>query len=370
MTWQAHDYQFMSRAIHLAKHGHYTCDPNPRVGCVIVKDDNIIAEGWHAVSGEEHAEVNALNQCNNQCNDASSATVYVTLEPCSHHGRTPPCVDALIKANVKQVIIAMSDPNPLVSGTGIKKLEAAGIVVKQGLLEAEAMKLNPGFIKRMTKGLPYVRCKMAMSLDGRTALENGDSQWISSIQSRKDVHRLRAASSAILSTVDTVEKDNACLNARDIDFNVKQPLRVIIDRHLKISTQVKLFQLAEPEAGKVIIYTEIENSERIKELNKIGAEVVCLPKSELWLKDVLLHMVKAFEINEVMVEAGSTFVGSLLESELVDELLIYMASMLLGHTAQPLVKLTTLETLQQAIKTKLMDVRQLGDDVRLTYKIN
>ena len=356
----------MSRAIHLAKRGQYTCDPNPRVGCVIVKDGHIIAEGWHAVSGEAHAEINALNQSN----DVSATTVYLTLEPCSHHGRTPPCVDALIKANVKEVIIAMSDPNPLVSGTGIKKLEEAGIVVKQGLLETESMKLNPGFIKRMTKGLPYLRCKMAMSLDGRTALENGDSQWISSIQSRKDVHRLRAASSAILSTVDTVEKDDACLNARDIDFNVKQPLRVIIDRQLKISTQLKLFQLAEPDAGKIIIYTEIENSERIKELNKAGADVVYLPKSELWLKDVLSHMTKEFEVNEIMVEAGSTFVGSLLESELVDELLIYMASMLLGHTAQPLVKLTALETLQQAIKTKLMDVRQFGDDIRLTYKIN
>lgn len=356
----------MSRALYMAKYGRYTSDPNPRVGCVIVKDDHIIAEGWHAVSGEAHAEVNALQQCG----DASATTVYVTLEPCSHHGRTPPCVDALIKANVKQVIIAMSDPNPLVSGTGIKKLEEAGIVIKQGLLEAEAMKLNSGFIKRMTKGLPYVRCKMAMSLDGRTALENGDSQWISSAQSRKDVHRLRAASSAILSTVDTVEKDNASLNARDIDFNIKQPLRVIIDRQLKISTQVKLFQLAEPDAGKIIIYTEIENNKRIKELNKTGAEVIYLPKSELWLKDVLSHMAKEFEINEVMVEAGSTFVGSLLESELVDELLIYMASMLLGDTAQPLIKLTALETLQQAIKTKLMDVRQFVDDIRLTYKIN
>lgn len=356
----------MSRAIYLAKNGHYTCDPNPRVGCVIVKGDNIIAEGWHAISGEAHAEVNALNQTN----DASGATVYLTLEPCSHHGRTPPCVDALIKANVKEVFIAMSDPNPLVSGTGINKLKDAGIIVQQGLLEDEAMKLNPGFIKRMTKGLPYVRCKMAMSLDGRTALENGDSQWISSIQSRRDVHRLRAGSSTMLSTVDTVEKDNASLNARDIDFNVKQPLRVIIDRQLKISTQVKLFQLAEPDAGKIIIYTEVENNERIKELNKAGAEVVYLPKSTLWLKDVLSHIAKELEINEVMVEAGSTFVGLLLESRLVDELWVYMAPMLLGDTAQPLVKLTALETLQEAIKTKLIDIRQLGDDIRLMYKIN
>lgn len=356
----------MSRAIYLAKHGRYTCDPNPRVGCVIVKDEHIIAEGWHAVSGDAHAEINALKQCN----DASGTTIYLTLEPCSHHGRTPPCVDALIKANVKEVIIAMTDPNPLVSGTGIKKLEEAGIVIKQGLLEAEAMKLNPGFIKRMTIRLPYLRCKMAMSLDGRTALENGDSQWISSIQSRKDVHRLRAASSAILSTVDTVEKDSASLNARDIDFNAKQPLRVVIDRQLKISTQIKLFQLAEADAGKIIIYTETKNNKQIKALNKTGAEVVYLPKSELWLRDVLSHMAKEFEINDVVVEAGSTFVGTLLESELVDELWIYIAPMLLGDTAQPLVKLTAFDTLQESIKTKLMDIRQFGDDVRLTYKIS
>lgn len=356
----------MSRAIHLAKHGRYTCDPNPRVGCVIVKDANIIAEGWHAVCGKEHAEVSALKQYE----DASEATVYLSLEPCSHHGRTAPCVDALIKANVKKVIIAMLDPNPLVSGSGIKKLEDAGIVVKKGLLEAEAIKLNPGFIKRMKSCLPYIKCKMAMSLDGRTGLANGNSQWISSEQSRKDVHRLRAASSAILSTVDTVEKDDACLNARNLEFKIKQPLRVIIDRQLKVSTQAKLFKLSEEEAGKVIIYTEMESDKRVAELKEQGAEVVFLPASDSWLKEVLLHLAKVYEINEIMVEAGATFVGALFELKLVDELIVYMAPIMLGDTAQALVNIPLLEKIDDASKYNLTDIRQFGDDVRLTYNVN
>lgn len=357
--WTAQDYQFMSRAIQLAKRGRYTCEPNPRVGCVISKNEQPIAEGWHSVTGEAHAEINALSQCA----DASDSTAYITLEPCSHHGRTPPCIEALIKANVKEVIIAMLDPNPLVSGSGIKQLEDAGITVKQGLLEAETAKLNPGFIKRMTSALPYVRCKMAMSLDGRTALENGDSQWISSAQSRQDVHRLRAASSAILTTVETVIKDDPSLNARDIDFEVKQPVRVIIDRQLKTPTQAKLFSLS----GKVIIYTEKENNDRISELNNVGAEVVSIPASELWLMNIFSHLAKEVEINEVMVEAGATFSGALIEAGLVDELVIYMASMLLGDAAQPLFNLSPLEKLSEAKNLELLDMRQIGKDLRLNY---
>ncbi len=349
----------MSRAIQLAKRGRYTCDPNPRVGCVIVKDNQIVAEGWHVVSGEAHAEVNALNQCN----DVSDSTVYITLEPCSHHGRTPPCVDALIKENVNEVIVAMLDPNPLVSGSGIKKLEESGITVKQGLLELEAAKLNPGFIKRMTSVMPYVRCKMAMSLDGRTALENGNSQWISSAQSRVDVHRLRAASSAILTTVDTVLEDDSSLNARDLEFDFKQPVRVIIDRQLKTPLQAKLFSLS----GKVIIYTEKENKERFNELSDVGAEVISLPASKSWLMNVFSHLAKEHEINEVMVEAGATFSGALIEAGLVDELIVYMAPILLGDSAQPLLKLEPLGKLSEAKKLDLIDVRQFGKDLRLTY---
>ena len=218
----------MSLAIQLARRGRYTCDPNPRVGCVITKDQQVLAEGWHAVTGEAHAEIHALSMCN----DAFNSTVYLTLEPCSHQGRTPPCVEALINAKVNEVLIAMVDPNPAVSGSGIKQLEESGIIVRQGLLEAEAGKLNPGFIKRMTSAMPHVRCKMAMSMDARTALANGESQWISSVEARRDVHRLRAASSAILTSVDTVIKDDPSLNARDLEFDVKQPVRVIIDRQL------------------------------------------------------------------------------------------------------------------------------------------
>lgn len=361
MTWTAQDFQFMSRAIQLAKRGRYTCDPNPRVGCVVSRNNQIISEGWHAVTGEAHAEINALNECN----DVSGSTVYLTLEPCSHEGRTPPCVEALIHAQVTDVIIAMVDPNPLVAGSGIKLLESAGVNVKQGLLNVEARNLNPGFIKRMTKQLPYTRCKMAMSLDGRTALANGDSQWISSDLSRRDVHRLRAASSAVLTSFETLIKDDALLNARGLDFDFKQAVRVIVDRALKTPTQAKIFSIPE----QVIIYTESDNGERINALEKLGAIVVCLPKTESWLKDVFMHLASEFEINELMVEAGSTFTGALIEQGLIDELIVYMAPVLLGNDANPLVKLKQLEKLNEAKRLEMIDVRQIGNDLRFTLTL-
>ena len=346
----------MSRAIQLAKRGLYTCDPNPRVGCVVSKDNQILSEGWHAVTGEAHAEINALTNCR----DATNSSVYLTLEPCSHYGRTSPCTEALINANVNNVVIAMLDPNPLVSGLGIRKLEDSGIGVKQGLLEVEARKLNPGFIKRMTENLPYTRCKMAMSLDGRTALANGESQWISSELSRRDVHRLRAGSSAILTSVETLLKDNVSLNARGLDFKFKQAIRIIIDRKLKTPNQAKVFSIP----GHTLIYTENDNDTRIHELENVGAKVIFLKKTELWLKEVFNHIAKEFEINELMVEAGSTFSGALIEQGLVDELVVYMAPILLGDAANPLVKLKQLEKIGEAKQLKIMDVRQIGKDVR------
>ena len=351
----------MSRAIQLAKRGRYTCDPNPRVGCVVSRDNQLIAEGSHAIAGEAHAEINALNNSN----DAAGSTVYLTLEPCSHHGRTPPCVEALINAKVSDVIIAMEDPNPLVAGSGIKKLENAGINVRQGLLEIEARKLNPGFTKRMTQHLPYTRCKMAMSLDGRTALSNGESQWISSELSRRDVHRLRAASSAVLTSVETLIKDDASLDARGLDFEFKNAARVIVDRTLKTPTQAKIFSIP----GQIIIYTENDNDERIHALEKCGAEVVCLEESESWLKDLFMHLANEFEINELMVEAGSTFSGALIEQGLIDELIVYMAPVLLGNDANPLVKLKQLEKLSEAKRLEIIDVRQIGKDLRFTLTI-
>lgn len=361
MTWTVQDFQFMSRAIELAKRGRHTCDPNPRVGCVVTRDSQIISEGWHAVAGEAHAEINALNNCN----DVAGCTVYLTLEPCSHHGRTSPCVEALINAKVAIVVIAMSDPNPLVAGSGIKKLEDAGISVSEGLLEVEARKLNPGFIKRMTQQLPYARCKMAMSLDGRTALANGESQWISSDMSRRDVHRLRAASSAVLTSVETLIKDDASLNARELDFEFKSPTRVIVDRALKTPQQAKIFSIP----GQIIIYTEDDNNERIHALEKNGAEVVCLPNTDSWIKDVFMHMANEFEINELMIEAGSTFSGALIEQGLIDELIVYMAPVLLGNDANPLVKLKQLEKLSEAKRLEIIDVRQIGKDLRFTLTI-
>ena len=351
----------MSEAIQLARRGRYTCDPNPRVGCVISKNNQIIAEGWHAVTGDAHAEIAALNACN----DASGSTVYITLEPCSHQGRTPPCVEALINAKVKDVVIAMVDPNPSVSGSGIKQLEDSGITVRQGLLETEAGKLNPGFIKRMTTGLPYVRCKMAMSLDGRTALANGESQWISSEQARRDVHRLRAASSAVLTSVSTVSKDDPSLNARDMDIEFNQPVRVIVDRQLKTPRQATLFSIS----GKIIIYTESYNDEDIRELENAGAEVVCLPQSETWLTSVFTHLAEEYEINEVMIEAGATFSGALIEEGLIDELIVYMAPVILGDDANPLLRLKPLAKLSEAKKCNIIDVRQVGKDLRLTLAL-
>ncbi|MCG8380585.1 MAG: bifunctional diaminohydroxyphosphoribosylaminopyrimidine deaminase/5-amino-6-(5-phosphoribosylamino)uracil reductase RibD [Proteobacteria bacterium] len=358
MTWTAQDHQFMSRAIQLARNGHYTCDPNPRVGCVITDNDKIIGEGWHAVTGEAHAEINALNSCN-----ASGSTVYITLEPCSHQGRTPPCVDALIQANIKQVIVAMLDPNPMVSGSGIKQLKEAGIKVDTGLLEAEAKKLNPGFIKRMESGLPYCRCKMAMSIDGRTALKNGESQWISSVSSRRDVHRLRAASGAVLTSVETVIKDDPLLNVRDVEFEFNQPLRVIIDRKIKIPEQAKLFSIS----GKTIIYTQNKENGSVKDLG--SADVVNLVSSDRWLEDVFLHLAREYEINEVLVETGPVLAGKLINNKLVDEIIIYMAPILLGHDAKSLLKLPMLDKLGDAVQLNLTDVRQIEKDLRLTCNI-
>ena len=352
----------MSRAVQLARRGQYTCDPNPRVGCVISKANTILAEGWHAVAGEAHAEINAINACA----DASGAKVYLSLEPCAHHGKTPPCVDALIKANVSDVIISMLDPNPAVSGKGIKQLEAAGIHVQHGLLRNASEKLNPGFIKRMTKGLPYLRCKMAMSLDGRTALANGVSQWISNASSRCDVHKLRAASSAILTSIETVLQDDAGLNPRGLTFDFKQPVRVIIDRELKIPAQAKLLTIP----GPIIIYTQNENKQDIETVKNYGADVVTIKESACWLREVLIHLAEFHEINDIMVEAGATFSGALIEAGLLDELIVYVAPSLMGHHAKPLLNLPQYETIEAVMTAEPVDIRQFDNDMRFTYRIH
>lgn len=347
----------MSRAIQLAWRGRYTCHPNPRVGCVITREGRILGEGWHAITGEAHAEVNAMANAG----DISSSRVYLTLEPCSYQGRTPPCANALIEAGITEVIVAMLDPNPRVAGKGVKLLDDAGIQTQVGLMETEARKLNPGFCKRMEQGLPYTRCKMAMSVDGRTALANGNSQWISSAASRRNVHYLRASSDAILTSVETVIADDPSLTVRDVDIECRHPLRIVLDRQLKMPATAKLLELE----GKTVIYTA-SNGEH--SLSRDNVDVVCVANNTDWLREVFTHLAKNYEINEVMVEAGSNLFAALLNAGVVDEVIVYMAPSLLGSDASPLVNLSGITELNDAVKLSLSDVRQLGNDLRLTYK--
>jgi diaminohydroxyphosphoribosylaminopyrimidine deaminase/5-amino-6-(5-phosphoribosylamino)uracil reductase len=355
----AQDEFFMARAIQLAKRGRYTTAPNPNVGCVLVKDGRIIAEGWHKKAGQGHAEVEALKQLNN----AQGATAYVTLEPCSHHGKTPPCCDALIKAGVSRVVAAMQDPNPLVAGQGLSVLKAAGIAVVCGVLAEDAHALNRGFIKRMTEGRPFVRSKLAMSLDGRTAMASGESQWISSVEARADVHTLRAESSAILTGIGTVLADNPALTAR-IDCDVQQPLRVVLDSQLHIPVNAKMATLA----GRSIILTCSTNTDKQQRLQQAGFEVYVLPASDtrLDLSAVMTFLASHLQVNELLVEAGAILNGALLAQGLIDEYIIYMASCVLGDQGRGLFHLPSLHTMADKKILKLHDVRHIGADLKLT----
>ncbi len=354
------DIFYMARAIQLAKKGLYTTDPNPRVGCVIVKDDNIIGEGWHAKAGLDHAEIAALKNTR----DAAGATVYVTLEPCSHHGKTPPCSAALIKAGVDRIVAAMPDPNPQVAGSGLEQLKAAGIAVSCGILQHDAEALNPGFIKRMTTYLPYVRSKIAMSLDGRTAIASGESKWITSAEARGDVHRMRAASSAILTGVNTVLADDPALTAR-IDGEVLQPLRVVLDTRLNSPVNAQMAKLP----GRSLILTCSEDQDKIRKLQHSGFEVYRLPEKNgrIDLHEALIFLADQ-HINEIMVEAGPTLNGALLNEGLADEWIVYMAPCLLGDEGRGAFKLTDMETMADKKNLTLTDVRQIGGDLKLILK--
>lgn len=355
------DRLFMARALELAGKGRYTTKPNPCVGCVLVKNDVIIGEGWHAKAGFAHAEVEALKTVPN----SEGATAYVTLEPCSHHGKTPPCCDALITAKVSRVVAAMQDPNPLVSGRGLKKLEAAGISVTVGVLESEARALNRGFIKRMTEQRPFVRSKLAMSLDGRTAMASGESKWITSADSRTDVHRLRAESSAILIGINTVLADDPALNAR-VDFDVVQPIRVVLDSRLQMPLNAQMANLP----GRTLILTCSGNQAQQQALQQAGFEVYRLADGSNGQLD--LHAVMAFlakqQINEVLVEAGAILNGALLAACLIDELVVYMAPCVLGDQGRGLFHLPGVTTMADKKILKLLDVRQVGGDVRLVLE--
>jgi len=354
------DVKYMARALQLARNGRYTTDPNPRVGCVLVRDGVIIGEGWHAKAGQSHAEVEALKTVQN----AKGATAYVTLEPCSHHGKTPPCCDALINAGVSRVVAAMQDPNPLVSGRGLAKLEAAGIEVVCGVLQKDAEALNRGFIKRMTVGRPFVRSKLAMSLDGRTAMASGESKWITSAESRADVQRLRAESSAILTGINTVLADDPALNAR-VDFEVVQPVRVVLDSRLQMPSDAQMAKLP----GRSLILTCSDDSSKQQSLQHAGFEVYRLPDNNgrLDLPEVM-RFLAGQQINEVLVEAGAVLNGALLAENLLDEIVVYMAPSIMGDRGRGLFHLPGVTTMADKKMLKLLDVRQVGGDVRLTLK--
>ena len=356
------DFEMMSRALKLAKRGIYTTAPNPNVGCVIVRDGEIVGEGHHHRAGEPHAEVHAMRMAGDK---AEGATAYVTLEPCSHYGRTPPCAEGLIKAKVARVVCAMEDPNPKVAGRGFQMLRDAGVEVQVGLLENEAIELNKGFIKFMQTGMPYVQLKMAASLDGQSALSNGQSQWITSPKARQDVQRYRALSGGILSTSKTVIDDNASLNVRWDDLpnsvkarypqdEVRQPPRVILDRQSQLSDDLKLFK----SDGERIIVSQ--GGDIAPELDKNG---------QVDLAATLKAVASVSHINHLWVEAGATLASSLIKANLVDELIVYLAPKLMGSDGRGLIGALGLTEMAHVIDLTITDVRMVGVDIRITATV-
>ncbi len=350
----------MARALQLAARGLYTTSPNPRVGCVIVKDGKIIGEGWHQKAGEPHAEIHALMEAGMA---AQGATAYVSLEPCSHHGRTPPCADALIGAGVARVIAAAEDPNPKVSGQGLARIKAAGITTASGLMEQEARELNAGFFKRMVLGHPLLRIKTASSLDGRTALSSGESKWITGEAARADVHKLRARSCAILTGVETVLADNPKMNVRGVD-TVRQPIKVIVDSSLRTPPDAEILK-----GAKTLIACAAPDAKKAAALEAAGAEILCLPGADGKVDlSALLSRLAQKGMNEVMTEAGPRLNGALIAAGLADEWVQYVAPCLLGSAARPLFELDEPASMQARLNWKLHDQRMLGADLRLTWR--
>lgn len=361
----------MTRALTHAARGLYTTNPNPRVGCVIARDERIISEGWHERAGGPHAEIVALRAATEP---VQGTTVYVTLEPCSHHGRTPPCVNALIEARVGRVIFAVQDPNPKVSGQGADALSRAGIGVESGLMESEASELNVGFMKRMRTGMPWVRIKLAMSLDGRTALADGTSQWITGEAARADVQCWRARSSAIMTGVGTALGDDPRLNVRLPDFNGPQPLRVVLDSRLRTPPESKMF--ADGRAGgDVLLFSEAGAEardgldSRRTALIERGARIEEVRARDGYLDlPAVARRLGELEANEVLVEAGPTLAGHLLADKLADELLLYVAPKLLGPRGRPLLDVPEPRSLQEALGFTSLEAQRVGDDLRMLLR--
>ncbi len=382
-----YDYQFMTRAINLAKKGLYTTSPNPSVGCVLVKANKIIGQGFHQKAGQGHAEVNAIADAKSKAragdkNLFKGVTAYVTLEPCSHFGRTPPCAQGLINAGVSHVIVAMVDPNPKVSGRGLAMLEKAGITTQYGLLESDAKALNLGFIKRMQTALPYVRCKLAASLDGKTAMASGESKWITSSESRRDVQVIRAQSCAIITGADSVITDNAKLNVRWNELgelkkvyakqSIRQPLRVVIDSQHRITPDLALFS----ESSPILIIstfseTAVESIHQwphFVEHVQINAVKQGLNTGKVDLS-LLLALLAEKGINQVLIESGARLAGAFIEQNLVDELILYQAPKLLGGDGKNLIEMPSIQSLLSAKELAISDMSRLGCDIKITARL-
>jgi diaminohydroxyphosphoribosylaminopyrimidine deaminase/5-amino-6-(5-phosphoribosylamino)uracil reductase len=359
---EALDESYMRRALELAERGLYTTDPNPRVGCVLVRAERIIAEGWHERAGEPHAEIHALRAAGAA---ARGATAYVSLEPCSHRGRTPPCAAALIDAQVARVVYAIGDPNPLVDGAGAAALRGAGIEVRSGVLAAQAQAQNPGFFKRMRTGLPWVRVKLGASLDGRTALASGASRWITGEEARADVQRYRARSSAIMTGSGTVLVDDPALTVR-LEGTTRQPLRVVLDSELRVPASARVYSAA----GAALVFTANGEASRRAALEQAAVRIETVARASaggLQLEPVLRRLA-ALHINEVWVEAGAHLAGALLRTTLVDELILYLAPSLLGPQALPLAVLPQIARLEQQWRGQFTDCTRIGQDLRLTLR--
>jgi diaminohydroxyphosphoribosylaminopyrimidine deaminase/5-amino-6-(5-phosphoribosylamino)uracil reductase len=357
--FSAVDSVHMAHALKLARRGQYSARPNPVVGCVIVRDDKVVGTGWHQRAGEPHAEINALQAAGD---DAAGATVYVTLEPCAHHGKTPPCAEALISANVSAVFVAMEDPNAAVAGRGLALLRAAGIRVEAGLMAAEAAALNPGFVSRMTRGRPLLRLKIAASIDGAIAMRNGDSQWITGPEARADVQRLRARSGAVMTGIGTVLADDPSLNVRDTGLaeQCAQPMRVVLDSQLRMPLAATMLTLP---GTTLVCFAGDKDPERVL---AAGAEVFCTgpDHAQVDVAAVLWELARR-EVNEVLVEAGPELAGHLLEQRLVDELVIYQSPHIMGSETRRMFKTPALQQLADRLRVDIFDVRRFGDDTRI-----
>jgi diaminohydroxyphosphoribosylaminopyrimidine deaminase/5-amino-6-(5-phosphoribosylamino)uracil reductase len=363
----------MARAAQLAERGLYTTDPNPRVGCVLAHGERVVGEGWHRRAGEPHAERLAIDAAGAA---ARGATAYVTLEPCCHYGRTPPCTDALLEAGVSRVVVGMEDPNPIVHGRGLERMRAAGVEVKTGVLEGPCRMLNPGFDRRMGAGMPFVRLKLAASLDGRTAMASGESRWITSDAARTDVQWLRARSSAIVTGIGTLLADDPSLNVRlppalipalTPDEPVRQPLRVVVDSHLRTPMDATLLRLP----GATLIATLSDDPRRIAAATSAGAEVWVGPADASGHVDLeaLLRYLAEREINEVLIEAGPTLAGAAVQRRLVDEIVLYLAPHLMGSAARGLFELPGIAVMADRLPLELIDVRAVGPDLRIRARL-